>query len=154
MTEENYLTKEGLEKLKAELNYLKTVKRKEIAKRLKHAASFGDLSENAAYHEAKETQAFLEGRILELEKVVKNARVLNHKKNSRLGIGSRVQLQKEKEGRVLKFQIVGETESDPPKGKISYQSPLGKALLGKTKGDIIELETIEQKIKYKILKVD
>jgi len=154
MEKKTYLTPEGLEKLKKELNYLKTVKRKEIAERLKRTASFGDLSENAAFHEAKDAQAFLEGRILELEKIVKNAKVLELKKNGKIQIGSQVQLKNKEDKQIFKFKIVGESETNPLQGKISYESPLGKALLGKLEGDRVKIESPEGKIEYKVLKVE
>jgi len=148
-----YLTFKGLEKFKKELNYLKTVKRKEIAERLKHAASFGDLSENFAYQQTKEDQSFLEGKILELEKIVNQAKVIEKKKqNGRVQIGSIVLVasnnQKEK------FQIVEPEEINLQEMKISYQSPLGKALFGKSVGAKVKIETSEGKIEYKILKIE
>mgnify|MGYP001103852068 CR=1 FL=1 len=148
-----YLTPEGLEKLKKELEYLKTVKRREIAERLKHTASFGDLTENAAYLETKEAQGFLEGRILELENLIKSAKVIKkNKRNDIIQIGSTVILSSgiKKE----KFQIVGVAETDPSEGKISADSPLGKALLDRKKGEVFEIETPQGKIKYKILKIE
>ncbi len=148
-----YLTPEGLEKIKKELDYLKNVKRKEIAQRLKRTASMGDLSENAAYHEAKEAQGFLEGRILELERLIKEAKVV--KKNDRTGwvqIGSTVILSLDHEWE--KFKIVGTAEADPLNGKISLDSPLGKALLDKPEGATVTVETPNGKIKYKIVKIE
>ena len=151
MDKKEYLTKEGLIKLKKELNYLKKVKRKESAEKLKLTSSFGDLSENAAYDEAKEERAFLEGKILELEKILKRAKVFNFQNKNKVGIGSKVEIQPEGEGKSVKYQIVGEIESNPSEGKISYQSPLGKALFGKKKGDVVFLKAPENKVKYKIL---
>jgi len=148
---ENYLTKEGLEKLKKELEYLKTVKRKEVAENLRYAASFGDLSENFAYQQAKEDQAFLESRILELEEKIKNAKIIEKKLSNKVVIGSTVFLSLD--GKKEQFQIVGPEEADPFQGKISYQSPLGKALLGKTIGQTVEVEVSERKIKYKIIDI-
>ena len=149
-----YFTPEGLDKLKKELNYLKTVKRREIAERLKHTAAFGDLTENFAYQQTKEDQAFLEGRILELEKIICQAEVVEKKKETKeVQIGSIVTVSS---GDIKeKFQIVGLEETDPKKRKISYQSPLGEALFGKTIGERIEIKTLEGKIKkYKILKIE
>jgi len=154
-----YLTKESLEKFKKELDYLKTEKRKEIAEKLKVAISFGDLSENAAYHQAKEEQSFLEGRILEFEDLVKNAEIIE--KNHHTGwvqVGSVVFLHNlaEKKGlfkKPEKFEIVGATEADPLAGKISSESPIGKALMNKPKGAIVEIETPRGKVKYKIAKI-
>ncbi len=147
-----YLTSEGLEKFKKELNYLKTVKGKEIAQRLKHAASFGDFSENAAYQEAKEAQAFLRGRILELEEIIRGAKIIEKKKTDRVRIGSTVLVSCD--NKKERFQIVGSEETSPEEEKISYQSPLGKALLGKVVGAKIKIETPAGKIEYKILKID
>jgi len=148
----NYLTPEGLAKLKRELYHLKTAKRKEIAARLKHAASFGDLAENAAYQEAKEAQGFLEGRILELRRIVASVKLIKKNKTGKVEIGSVVTLllNDEKE----KFQIVDPKEVDVSKGKISYQSPLGKMLLGKTKGSKISIENSQGEIKYEILVIE
>ncbi|MBZ9578664.1 transcription elongation factor GreA [Patescibacteria group bacterium] len=152
-----YLTPEGLEKLKKELNYLKKVKRKEIAKRLKETASLGDLSENAAYQETKEAQGFLEGRILELKNLIKEAKVV--KKIDRTGwvqIGSTVLLSSNSENPIAqeKFKIVGTVEANPLEGKISIDSPLGKALLDKPEGAVVTVETPDGKIKYKIIKIE
>lgn len=154
-----YLTKESLEKFKKELDYLKTEKRKEIGEKLKVAISFGDLSENAAYQQAKEEQSFLEGRILELEQLIKNAEIIE--KNHHTGwvqVGSDVYLNNLAEKKKFfkkpeKFQIVGATEADPLAGKISSESPLGKALLNKPKGAIVEIETPRGKVRYKIAKI-
>ena len=154
-----YLTKESLEKFKKELDYLKTEKRKEIAEKIKVAISFGDLSENAAYHQAKEEQSFLEGRILEMEDLVKNAEIIE--KNRHTGwvqVGSVVFLHNlaGKKGlfkKPEKFEIVGAVEADPLSGKISSESPIGKALMNKPKGAIVEIETPLGKVKYKIAKI-
>ena len=148
-----YLTPEKLASLKKELEYLKTVKRKEIAERLKHAISFGDLSENAAYTEAKEAQADLENRIVKLEELIKNATIIKKTKETHwVQIGSIVKVISE-DGKEREFQIVGVEEIDLNKGKISYQSPLGKALLNKPEGAIIEVETPQGKAKYKIIEI-
>jgi len=117
-----YLTQEGFEKLKKELDHLKTVERNNLAKELKHAISFGDLSENFAYKEAKESQGFLEGKILELQDVINNAKIIKKQLESRfIIIGSIVTVDPNKE----KFQIVGSEESNPLDNKISYKSPIG-----------------------------
>ena len=132
-----YLTPEGYKKLKEELEYLKTIKRKEIAKQIKEAASFGDLKENAAYQIAKENQSFLEGRILELEEILKNAKIIQSQNKDKVEVGSIVVLQHK--GKKEKYQIVGPEESNPFEGKISYQSPFGEKILGKKKGDKIQI---------------
>jgi len=146
-----YLTPEGLEKLKKELEYLRTVKRKEIAGQIKYSASFGDLKENAAYDMAKENQGFVEGRILELEDIVRQAEVISKKKEGRVQIGSVVFL-KSKEGEE-KFRIVEPEEVDVFKGMISHQSSLGKALLNKPKGAKVIFATAGGKREYKIIEI-
>lgn len=149
-----YITLEGLEKLKKELNYLKQVKRKEIAERLKQAIAFGDLSENFAYHETKEAQGFLEGRILELEGIIRSAKIIKKQKQTdKAQVGSTVLLidfNNEKQ----KFKITGPEEADILEGKISFESPLGQAILGKSEGDRIKIKAPEGEIQYKILKVE
>lgn len=147
-----YLTQEALEKFKKELEYLEKTKRREIADKLKHAISLGDLSENAAYTEAKEAQAFLEGKILELKGVISQAKIVNKKENEKIEIGSIVFLNLN--GEEEKFQIVEPEESDVLRGKISHISPLGSALLGKTKGDKIKIETPGGKTEYKVIGIE
>jgi len=149
-----YLTKEGLENLKKELEQLKTTERKALAKRLEEAISFGDLSENAAYHEAKEAQGFLEGRICELEGVIQNAIIVSHNKHKKdaVQVGCLVEVNS-KFGK-QKFYIVGQEESNPIQGKISYQSPIGKALIGHKKGEKFLIDTPQGKVEYKILKIE
>ena len=147
-----YLTFEGLEKLKKELEYLKTVKRREIAQRLEKCLAFGDLTENAEYSEAKEAQAFLEGRILELEDLIRNAVIIDEKQKDYVQISSTVLVSTDEKKE--KFKIVGAEEANPLEGKISSDSPLGKALLNKSKGAIVEVDTPQGKIQYKILKIE
>lgn len=149
MTE--YLTPAGLEKLKKELDYLKNVKRKEIAEKLNYTASFGDLSENAAYDEAKDAQGFLEGRIVELAEIISAAKLIEKKRTNEVQIGSTVLLSSA--GQKEKFQIVGPEETDIINGKISYQSPLGQGILGKARGSKVVIQTPESKIEYKIVEV-
>src|SRR3989338_3407311 len=137
------ITKEGLEKLKEELNYLKEVKRKEVAERLKEAISYGDLSENAEYEEAKNEQAFVEGRILELEEKIKYVKIIDEKgkKGAVVQLGSRVVVQNlsSKTKTEEEYTIVGSTEADPINHKISNVSPVGKALLDQKAGDIVKV---------------
>lgn len=161
-TEEVLITKEGLKKLKDELEYLKTTKRGEIAVRLKEAISYGDLSENAEYEEAKNEQAFVEGRILELEKQNKNAKIITEGATAKTGstkskiidIGSTVTVRnKTDDDEPETYTIVGSMEADPVEHKISNESPIGHGLLGREKGDIIEIVAPAGKFKYEILKV-
>ena len=136
----SYISQEGLEKLKQELTELKTIKRKEVSARLEHAKSLGDLSENAEYQEAKEEQSLIESQIAELEETVRNAVVI--KKNHRtdiVSVGSTVQVKLD--GREETYTIVGSEEASPASGKISNESPLGKAFLGHKVGDTVEVKT-------------
>ncbi len=157
--DQTLVTKEGLKKLKEELEHLKTVRRQEVANRLKEAISYGDLSENSEYEEAKNEQAFVEGRIIELENKIKNAKIISEKKtDARRGksveIGSTVTVHNKADGDAHeKYTIVGSTEADPLEQKISNESPLGKALLGKHKGDIAEVESPSGRSKYEIIAV-
>lgn len=152
MANTNYLTKEGLEKLNTELEYLKKVKRREVAERLRTAASFGDLSENFDYANAREEQEFVERRIRELQDLLMHAKVVASKDDSgKIQIGSQIVL--EGEGKPLELQIAGAREADPLKGKISLESPFGSALLGKQAGENVEIETPNGKVKYKIAQV-
>ena len=146
------LTKEGLIKLKEELFKLKSVSRREVAERIKEAKAYGDLSENSEYEDAKEQQAFVEGRILELESLIKNAKIIKKSDGDQVSIGSKVTLQNGKEKDV--FLLVDRTEVSPNLGKISFDSPLGNALVGKSKGDAISVTTPAGAIKYKILTVE
>lgn len=146
-----YLTPEGLEKLKKELDYLKNVKRKEIAKRIKHTAAFGDLKENAAYDEAKDAQGFLESRISELRGIISTAQLIEKNNTGRIQVGSTVLLNSGNNKE--EFQIVDPDEADIANNKISYQSPLGKIILGKIKGSKVILKTPSGKIEYKILEI-
>ena len=146
-------TKEGLAKLKAELDQLKNVERRKLAQEMNKAAGFGDLSENAAYKDAKEKRAFMEGRILDLEKMLVNAKVLEKKSSSQIEIGSCVSIQCDDVKQ--QFMIVSPEETDFDKGYISCESPIGKAILGKTQGDEIEIQTPSGAIaRYYILKVN
>jgi transcription elongation factor GreA len=157
--EQTLVTKEGLKKLKEELQHLKTVRRQEVAQRLKEAISYGDLSENAEYEEAKNEQAFVEGRILELEQKIKNARIISEKRldlrrGKEVEIGSTVLVRnKTDRDEPEEYTIVGSTEADPLEHKISNESPIGKALLGTKKGDLVQVATPAGALKYEVLKV-
>jgi len=152
-----YISPEGLEKLKKELDYLKNTKRKEIVESLQRAIDFGDLSENSEYLEAKETQAFVEGRILELEAFIKEALILpkNRQGNSaQIGSTVLVSLDSTQKSDKEKFKIVGAEEANPLEGKISADSPFGKAILSKQKGSIVQVDTPRGKVYYRILGIE
>lgn len=150
-TMSQYFTQKGLEDIKKELHRLKTVEIKKVADLIKHAASFGDLKENFAYHDAKDKQAFLQGKILELEDKIRNAQIIEKKQNGKIEIGSiaLVLLNGDKE----EIEIVGSDQSDPIKNKISYQSPLGKNLLNKAVGDKVKVDIEGNKINCEILEI-
>lgn len=151
------ITKEGLEKLKEELNFLQEVKRKEVAQRLKEAISYGDLSENAEYEEAKNEQAFVEGRILELEEKIKYAKIIDEsgKHGALVQLGSRVVIQNLTSKNKLEeeFTIVGSTEADPINHKISNVSPVGRSLLERSAGETVKVVAPAGMMEYKIVKV-
>lgn len=147
-----YVTKIGLEKLKDELGVLKTAKRREIAERIQQAKELGDLSENAEYVEAKNEQAFTEGRIMEIEDILRNAMIIpDHGEGDIIKIGSTVTASVD--GKDVAYVIVGSNESDPEAGRISNESPLGGAYLGKRAGDKIEVQTPRGIVVHTILGV-
>ena len=156
MAKEIILTDEGLKKLEEELEQLKTVKRKEIAEKIKEALSFGDLSENSEYDEAKNEQAFVEARILQLEATLKNVRVLDDDElnNEIISVGSKVLLKDIEFDEEVTYQIVGSTEADPANGKISDESPVGKALLGRKLGETVTVEAPIGEILYEVLGIN
>ena len=148
------VTKIGLTKLKNELKEYKEVRRKEVAARLKEAIAYGDLSENAEYEEAKNEQAFVEGRIVELEKMIKNAKIITDDKSGQetVQIGTTVTVQNVTENDDPEtYTIVGSTEADPIESKISNESPIGSAILGKTKNDIVKVKVPAGIFEYKSL---
>ncbi|MDD2697141.1 MAG: transcription elongation factor GreA [Candidatus Pacebacteria bacterium] len=147
-----YLTPEGLEKLKKELRYLTDVKRKEISEKIRHTASQGDLKENAGYDEAKNEQGFVEGRIKELSQILAQAEVISAKDKGRVELGVKVCL--ECDGKKEKFQIVGPEEADIIRGKISFKSPLGEALLKRKKGEKVKIKTPDGAREYKITGIE
>lgn len=157
--EETLVTKEGLKKLKDELDYLKNVRRKEVAQRLKEAISYGDLSENSEYEEAKNEQAFIEGRILELERKIKSAKIISDHEGKKIGkevnIGSSVTIRDITSGEEAEetYTIVGATEADPFDFKISNESPIGKALLSTCRGDHVKVPTPSGIVEYEVVKV-
>jgi len=147
-----YISPEGLEQLKKELEELKK-KRQEIAKRLEEAKDLGDLTENTEYMEARNAQSLNEGRILELTELIKNAIIINQeKKRGLVQIGSRIKVSSNRE--IYYFTIVGSEEAEPEQGKISNESPLGKAFLGHKVGEEVEVETPKGKVRYKILTIE
>ena len=154
MNEQPILTTEGAARITEELSELKGPKREELALRLREAISQGDLSENADYHKAKEDQAFLEGKIQELEYIIENATIIdeNHRDLGIVNIGSRVTIQEEGYPPET-FLIVGAKEADSKNNKISYESPIGKAIMNKKEGDTTTVETPNGNIKLKILKI-
>lgn len=151
MSDQTYLTEEGLRKLKAELEDLKKNKRPETISRLEAAKALGDLSENAEYHDAKDELALIEGRIRELELALRDVVVIEDAKGGEVQIGSTIDV--EVNGKEKTYQIVGSNEADPSGGRISNESPLGAAFLGKKKGDSVSVETPGGTTEYTILDV-
>ena len=143
MAKEIFVTEEGLKKLEEELEFLKSVKRKENAEKIKVALSFGDLSENSEYDEAKNEQAITEARIAELEEQLKNVHLVDASalSNDVVRVGHTVKIKNVDTGESEEYQIVGVTEADPFEGRISDESPIGKAVLGRKKGDTVEVST-------------
>jgi len=155
MNDIHYLTPEGKQKLEEELHRLKTTGREELAKRLKSAISMGDLSENADYHKAKEDQGFLEGRVQEIEHILHNHEVINTEAHfEEVQIGAKVTIQEEGFSPET-YYLVGRKEANPREGKISHESPIGKALLGHQVGDQVEVVLpSSETIKLKILDIE
>jgi transcription elongation factor GreA len=139
MAREVVLTPEGFEKLKGEIDHLRTEKRREVAERIKEAREFGDISENAEYDHAKNEQAMLEARISSLEEKLRSATIIDKKAVEKgvVSIGSKVRVKDQKSGKSVLYQIVGSAEADPAENKLSNESPVGQALLGHKHGDIV-----------------
>jgi transcription elongation factor GreA len=157
VTRQAVITPEGLEKLKEEIGYLTTEKRREVAVRIKEAREFGDISENAEYDDAKNEQALLEQRIAQLEERLRRATVIDEKDVStdEVTVGAIVHVKDQKSGDSQKFQIVGSTEADPLEQKLSNESPIGKALLGHKRNDIVTVEVPRgPRKKLKITKIE
>ncbi len=152
MSEQKYLTKEGLEKIVRELDQLKQIKRKEIAERIAEAIKLGDLSENAEYHEAKDEQGQNESRIMELEDVLKTAEVVEGSGEQGVVTVGKVITIKGPSG-IKEFTVVGSSEANPLKGFISNESPLGQAFMGKEKGDTAEVEAPSGVVRYTIVDI-
>lgn len=150
------LTYEGLKKLEEELEFLRGAKRMEIKERIKQALSFGDISENSEYDEAKNEQAYIEGRIAHLETMLKHARVIDEDDVStdKVTIGSKVTLLDMEYNEEVVYSLVGSTEADPGRFKISNESPVGSALMQKKKGSIVEVTVPDGLLRFKILKIE
>ena len=142
MQKDVILTPEGLENLKKEIEYLSTDKRREVAARIKEAREFGDISENSEYDDAKNEQAMVEARIAQLEDQVRSATVIDSKELStdQVRVGSTVHVKDEKTGKSVKYTLVGSAEADPSEDKLSHESPIGKALMGRKRGEIVSVE--------------
>jgi transcription elongation factor GreA len=153
MKQPTYLTSEGETKLRAELAELTGPRREQLAQRLRSAIQMGDLSENADYHKAKEDQAFLEGRIQEIEAVLRTAVIIEKTRTDVVTVGSHVTVQEE-DFDPETYYLVGAKEADPRNGKISNESPIGHALIDHKVGDVVEAETPGGKLKFKILKIE
>jgi transcription elongation factor GreA len=154
---ESLITPEGLERLKEELEVLQTVKRREVAERIKEAREFGDIAENAEYDDAKNDQAMLEQRIAHMEERIRRATVIDSKDVdvSMVSVGVKVHVKDEKTGDSKKFQIVGSAESNPAEGRLSHESPIGRALIGHKRNEIVEVEVPRgPKRKLKITKIE
>lgn len=147
------MTYEGVKKLEDELEFLKSVKRKEITEKIKVALGYGDLSENSEYDEAKNEQAFTEGRIIQLENMLKNAQVVDESEISTdvVSVGSRVKIKDYDFDEEVEYAIVGSAEADPMNFKLSNESPVGEALIGKKVGDIVEVQVPNGLNKFEIL---
>lgn len=156
MAEEILLTSDGLKELQDELEQLKTTGRKDIAEKIKVALSFGDLSENSEYDEAKSEQGKLESRINEIEAILQNYKLIDESELSSdvVNRASRVTIRDMKFKQDFTYQIVGPQQADPIKGRISDESPVGKALLGHKKGETVEVEAPAGKLKYKIIEIE
>lgn len=153
MDGKEYITKEKHKELQQELDQLISTKRKEVAEQLESAKSLGDLSENAEYHEARDEQAKVEARIAHIEHLLTHAEIIKHKKGDVVEAGSKVTIQNGKKEKKT-WELVGPEEADMPAGKLSYSSPLGSALVGKTKDDSFSFETPKGKVTYKIISVE
>lgn len=149
------LTGEGVKRLEDELHILKSVKRREVADRIRTAIDFGDISENSEYEEAKNEQAFIEGRIIKIEKMLRYARIIDTSELApdTVGIGSTVLLKDQDTGDDIEYTIVGSAEADPTECKISNKSPVGKAILGKKVGSTVEIKVPAGTLRYRILDI-
>ncbi len=153
--EEIVLTRDGLEKIEKELNFLKSVKRKDVAARIKQAISYGDITDNSEYEDAKNEQAFVEGRIATLEKILRHARILEKSENGNgfVTLGSTVRLKDLELDQDYTYTVVGTAEANPSESKISNESPVGKAILGLSVGDEVEVKVPAGVLKYRIVEI-
>jgi transcription elongation factor GreA len=150
-----YLSKQKYDELTEELAFLKGTRRGEIARQLEEAKSFGDLSENAEYHEARTVQGAVETRILELEALLKSVEIVGHRKSDTVDVGTTVTIQKEGDAEKRTFEVVGSEEADTAAGRISPDSPLGQAMLGKKKGEVFTFKTPSgKKFEYTVLSIE
>jgi transcription elongation factor GreA len=149
------LTPQGYERLKAEIEYLSTQKRREVAERIRIAREFGDINENAEYDDAKNEQALLEHRIAMLEERLLSARVISKKEIAKdvVSIGSKVRLRDIEQNKTFEYYIVGSAEANPSENRVSNESPVGKAILGKKKGEVVEVAAPRGSFKFKILEI-
>ena len=157
VSRETLITPEGLEKLKEELAHLETDKRREVAERIKEAREFGDIMENSEYDDAKNEQAMLEQRIVQLQDKLRRAALIDekHVDTEQVSVGAVVHVKDQKSGKSQKFQIVGSAEADPHEHKLSNESPIGKALIGKKKNEVVQIEVPRgPKRKLKITKIE
>jgi transcription elongation factor GreA len=157
VSRQSVITQEGLEKLKEEIESLSTVKRREVAERIKEAREFGDIAENAEYDDAKNEQALLEQRIAQLEERLRRSEVIDSKDidTSEVGVGTIVHVKDQKSGDSQKFQIVGSAEADPAEQKLSNESPIGSALMGHKRNEVVSVEAPRgPKRKLKITKIE
>jgi transcription elongation factor GreA len=154
-TRTSYLTPKGIKKLQEELDYLVNTRRPEVAQQIADAKADGDLSENAGYDEAKNTQAFVEGRILTIKGLLSNAVIINENGSKEsVDVGSRVTIRDVEYGDQAKYTIVGSAEVDPDNGRISLRSPIGHALMGHRKGDRVEVQTPNGAAQFEILEIE
>lgn len=154
MTEKQVmLTEDGLRKMEAELEHLKSVRRREVAERIKQAIEFGDISENSEYEDAKNEQAFIEGKVLTLERMLRNAKIIEHQDEHQdvVAIGSTVVLKDLEDGTQEEYTIVGSAEANPKERKISNESPVGEAILNQAIGSVVEVNVPAGVLKYQIM---
>lgn len=149
------LTAEGLSKLEKELEYLKTVRRREVAARIKQALEFGDISENSEYDDAKNEQAFVEGRIANIERMLRNVRIIDEDEVNTdvVTVGSKVRLKDLTHGDEVEYTLVGSAEADPAAARISNESPVGRAVMGRSVGEVVEVDAPLGTIKYEIIDI-